>query len=599
MKLLKHRVLPSRTGALVALLVALFAALGGCGGGAAGTPQAELDVAPVTPDALVEPDAATADAAPDTVPDLANLASLFLNNPAKDDWETAPAPILHVDSDDGSLTGPYANVHNCINEDGGWRRDYDLPLFGPATIKLCNVKKTVLPDGDGSYLAVTPSEDPLDPDDGFAELMLYHHMNVIHDFYKDTLGYDGMDVSLEGYVNVMAYLEMENPLPDIPQGWIGIDNAMFMPGESIQETVEMAEAAIEDFLGIEEDLSDFPLMNDAILFLQGAAIDFAWDADVIYHEYTHATVGGDRLFGVPVDAYGPNGDPGAIHEAYGDYFACTVTDDPHASEYALGTLMGNGVGRDLSVFKKCPDDYYGEVHDDGEIYGSALWEIREAIGREHADRIIFDAMLTLGMESDFEDAAEATIAEAATLDPPQGDAVEAIFAAHGLLGCADRIKPFVDTNEEVDATWLPGTQTTGVPEFAEAAPAYMQYTAEVEEGTTSLTLEVTAEIGGLMGILGAFLGGGEIDLSVALKHDGPVEYVFGEEYSHTETAVVHLEKLEGSRYAATISGPCLQPGTHHLQFLSHTQSEVMLTSMTLTQDAEPVRAEAVPNYSCE
>ena len=582
------------------IIVACILVLGACGDGVVGAEQDEVhgqDAA--IEDALPGVDAVGDDLASDTAPDLANHANLYPNNPTKDEGVTAAAQILHVDTADGSLAGPYANVHNCINEDGGWGREYDLPLFGPATIKLCNVKKTVLPDADGSYLAVTPSEDPLDPDDAFAELMLYHHMNVIHDFYKDTLGYDGMDVPLEGYVNVMAFLEMENPLPDIPQGWIGIDNAMFMPGESIQETVEMAEAALEDFLGIEEDLSDFPLKNDAILFLQGAAIDFAWDADVIYHEYTHATVGGDRLFGVPVDAYGPNGDPGAIHEAYGDYFACTITGDPHASEYALGTLMGNGVGRDLSAFRKCPDDYYGEVHDDGEIYGSALWEIRQAIGREQADRIIFDAMLTLGMESDFEDAAEATIAEAATLEPPRADTVEAIFAAHGLLGCADRIKPFVDTNEEVDATWLPGTQTTGVPEFAEAAPAYMQYTVEVEEGTTSLTLEVTAEIGGLMGILSAFLGGGEIDLSVALKHDGPVTYVFGEEYTHTETAIIHLEKGEGSLFSATIAGSCLQPGTHHLQLLSHTQSEVMLTSMTLAPSSAPLPEGTEPNYNCE
>jgi len=581
------------------LVIGAAVAFFGCGDGVVGANQGEPDVLDVAAmDALVDEDMSE-DAAPDGGPDLINQATLYPNNPAKDDWETEAAVLKHVDSEDGSLTGPYANVHNCINEDGGWMRDYDLPLFGPATIKVCNIKKTVFPDADGSYLAITPPEDPLDPDDSFAELMLYYHMNVIHDFYKDTLGYDGMDVPLDGYVNVMAYLEMENPLPDLPQGWIGIDNAMFMPGESIQETVEMAEAALEDFLGIEEDLSDFPLKNDSILFLQGAAIDFAWDADVIYHEYTHATVGGDRLFGVPVDAFGPNGDPGAIHEALSDYFACTITDDPHASEYALGSLMGNGVGRDLSAFKSCPEDYYGEVHDDGEIYASALWEIRGDIGREQADRIIFDAMLTFGMETDFEDAAEATIAEAMTLEPPQGDAVEAIFAAHGLLGCDDRIKPFVETTEEENATWLPGTQTTGVAEFADAAPGYMQYTFTVEEGTTSLTLEVTAEIGGLMGMLGAFLGGGEIDLSVALKHDGPINYIFGEEYTHTETAIIHLEKIEGSLFSATISGACLAAGTHHLQLLSHTQSPVMLTSMRLDQGAAALPEGTEPNYVCE
>ncbi|MFH1532186.1 MAG: hypothetical protein ABIK09_15785 [Pseudomonadota bacterium] len=582
--------------AFAALL--LTGLLFGCGDGVVGAAYPD-STAPdgAAEDTLPAEDAATDTPDADVAPDVAFQANLFPNNPAKDEWETHTVTVANVGTEDGSLAGPYADVTNCLNEDGGWWREYDVPLFGLVKVQLCNLKKTVLPDADGSYLSVQVPADPLDPDDAFAELMLFHHMNVIHDFYKDTLGYDGMDFPLEGYVNVMAWLEMANPLPDIPQGWIGIDNAMFVPGESIEEIVEMAADLLQDFLGVEDDLADIPFKNDAIFFFQGEAVDFGWDADVIYHEYTHATVGGDRLFGIPVDEFGPDASPGAIHEAYGDYFACTILGDPQASEYALGAL--SGAARDLSVFKKCPEDYYGEVHDDGEIYGSALWEIRETIGREAADRILFDAMLTFGMETGFEGAAEATIAEAATLDPPKGDEVEAIFTAHGLLGCDDRIKPFIDTTQEVDATWLPGTQTTGVAEFAEAAPGYVQYTFEVEEGTTSIALSVTAEIGGLMGILGSFLGGGSVDLSAALKHDGPITYAFEGGYTHTETAVVHLEKIEGSLFSTTISGTCLEPGTHHLQFLSHTESEVMLLTMTMTQGSDPLPEETETNYTCE
>ncbi len=587
------------TSSLLLAIITVFALTGACGDGVVGAGPGDT-AAPdiVTGDSAAALDAADDAAEVDAAPDLVNQANLFPNNPVKDEWETHQVTIANVGTEDGSLAGPYADVTNCLNEDGGWWREYDLPLFGLAKVQLCNLKKTVLPDEDGSYLSVQVPEDPLDPDDAFAELMLFHHMNVIHDYYKDTLGYDGMDFPLEGYVNMMAYIEMANPLPEIPQGWIGVDNAMFVPSESIDEMVEMAAEVIEDFIGVEDDLSDIPFEKDAIFFFQGEAVDFGWDADVIYHEYTHATVGGDRLFGMPVDEFGPDASPGGIHEAYGDYFACTILGDPQASEYALGALMGGG-GRDLSVFKKCPDDYYGEVHDDGEIYGSALWEIRETIGQETADRIIFDAMLTFGMQTDFEDAAEATIAEAATLNPSLEDEVEAIFAAHGLLGCNDRIKPFEDADEEVDATFLPGTQTTGVPEFSDAAPGYVQYTFDVEEGTTSLTLSVTAEVGGLFGILGSFLGGGSVELSVALKHDGPITYVFGEEYTHTESAIIHMENVEGSLFSATISGDCLQPGTHHLQFLSHTQSEVMLLTMTLTQSKDPLPEETADNYNCQ
>ena len=41
-----------------------------------------------------------------------------------------------------------------------------------------------------------------------------------------------------------------------------------------------------------------PLIEeDAIIFAQGPDLDMAYDGDVVHHEYTHAVVGGDRLWG--------------------------------------------------------------------------------------------------------------------------------------------------------------------------------------------------------------------------------------------------------------------------------------------------------------
>jgi hypothetical protein len=549
---------------------------------------------------IVAGDDAAADRAaePEVSPDLTNQASLFPQNPVADDWETKSVTMTGIDDPNGQMTGPYATVFNCLNEEGGWWREYEVPLFGMVKGQLCNIKKTVVPDEDGSYLSVEVTEDLLDPDDPFAELMLFYHMNVVHDYYKDIHGFDGMDFPLEGYVNVTAYLEMENPLEGIPTGWVSLDNAMFVPGESFEALEKQAEEVIQDFLGVEDDL-DLPFKNDAIFFFQGPSIDFAYDGDVIYHEYTHAVVGGERLFGYAVDEFGLDASPTAVNEAYADYFACSMMGDPVASEYALAAL--SGTGRDISIDRFCPEDLFGEEHDDGLMYSSALWDIREALGQEDADTIIFNALLTFHLVTSFEEAAQATIAEAALLEPTQEDAVEAIFQAHGLLGCSDRIRPYADIATDGEPTFVPGTQLTGFSQFSEAAPGFMQYTLEVEEGTLWLRLEVTAEPAGMEGILGSFLGDSDVALSVSVKHDGPITYTLEPDYLHTEDTMVPLEKIEAGRYGALIHGPCLQPGTHHVQLMGRSGGLSMVRTMSLVQGIEPFEgdAELEPNYVCE
>lgn len=546
----------------------------------------------VAPEILA--DVIEADLPPDVAEDLKNLANLYLANPPKDDWTTSRVTLVNIDDENGELTGPYANVFNCLNEEGGWMREYEIPLFGMVKLQLCNIKRTVVPDPDGSYLSVEPPEDMLDPDDKFAELMAFYHVNVIHDYFADVHQYDGMDFPLETYVNLMAYIEMENPLPDIPQGWVGIDNAMYMPGESFEQLEEMAEQMLEAYLGIEDDLN-IPFKNDAIFFLQGEMIDFAYDADVIYHEYVHATIGGDRLLGFGVDEYGPDAAPPALHEANADYFSSTVLDDPIVSDYAIAALNGAG-GRDISIRRNCPEGYFGESHKDGLMYSSALWEIRTQIGAELADRIAFNAILTYTETTSFQEAAEATIAEAALLDPPLDAEVKAVFEEQGLLGCNNRVKVYKDNEGQEFPEFVPGTQATGIPGFSQAAPGFIQYEFEIEEGTQMITLEVKAEAGDMFAFLGGFLGGGEVEMSVALKREGPVTHVYEPDYEHTADGVFKLEPAEDGLLMANIAGNCLVPGKHYLQLLNNGAATVQVPYMKMTQHAESTVAN--PTYHC-
>ncbi len=576
---------------LLSLLCAgLLAGCGGSNGKDATDVAADLAV----PDTLSEDRVEPLDVEEEVAPDVANQANLFPHNPERDEWQMERVTLTNIDTADGRLSGPFAKAFNCLNEDGGWMREYEVPLLGLVHAQLCNITQTVLPDPDGSYLSVELPGDILDPNDPFAELMMFYHVNYIHDFYKGVLGYDGMDFPLEAYVNLQAYIEVENNFLEIPEGWVTFDNAMFIPGESFAELEEMAEVLIEEYLGIEDDLA-LPFQNDAIFFLQGESLDFAYDADVVYHEYSHAVVGGDRLFGTRLDEFGPDVAPMAINEAYADYFACSVMGDPIMAEFALVSL---GAGRDLTEFAKCPDDYAGEEHKDGLMYSTALWEIREALGAADADRIIFNALLTFTLETGFEEAALATIAEAALLDPPQDEVVSGLFARHGLLGCNGRLRPYADTTAAEFPEFLPGTQTTGVPAFAEAAPGYLQHAFEVPEGTVAVRLEVAAESSGLMSMLGGFMGGGgEISLALALKHDGAITYAFEPEYAHTETAVVPFVENDEGLFVARFGGNCLEPGEHVFQFLNLSADALTIRSTALTFESENPLEE--PNYDCK
>ncbi|HVP58329.1 MAG TPA: FlgD immunoglobulin-like domain containing protein [bacterium] len=113
----------------------------------------------------------------------------------------------------------------------------------------------------------------------------------------------------------------------------------------------------------------------------GACQDLGLFADVLYHEYGH---------GIVDMQYRPLSPPGDMHEAFADYTACTITNEPYIGE----GLSGPGTYfRDLDNTLKYPDDLTGEVHDDGRILGGALWDMREALAPDThlADSLFFYA----------------------------------------------------------------------------------------------------------------------------------------------------------------------------------------------------------------
>ncbi len=126
-------------------------------------------------------------------------------------------------------------------------------------------------------------------------------------------------------------------------------------------------------------------------------VDDAEDADVILHEYGHAL-----HFSSSPTFYGDGEQSGAIGEGFGDYWAADVTDmvaptpDPaciadwDSVSYTSGEVH---CLRRLDTAKVYPADLDGRVHDDGEIWSHALWNLRTALGHNRADTAILLAQI--------------------------------------------------------------------------------------------------------------------------------------------------------------------------------------------------------------
>ncbi len=479
------------------------------GAGGAFTPGCGDDATPApADDVTVEGDTAGDAAAADTdAPAERPLANVFRIDPLSTP-ETEVVELEHLPEPYGELVGPYARVRSCTRD---LERGSEVPLnFGGFALNLttCVPESVARPGEDGTYLQFEAPETPADDDAAFSEVMMYHHMQVIHDYYKDIHGLTDRDHPLEAITNVQAHV-------DLCDEWAKIANAAFIPEESLDQLP----------FGL-----DFGLTGDAIVFSGTDTRNFSFDAAVIYHEYTHAMLGATRLNAVFSDGQGLNNLPGALNEAYADYFAVAITDSSAVGNYALNDLgtfavcgfpLGGGgnLARDMQNERTCPNDLTAEVHADSEIFSSALWEVRAELGPADADRVILAAVLSLTNASDFEVAADATIDAALDLLGEEAEAtVTAAFEARGILGCK-RLLPAARIGERGLPLTLEANGAFSPNPFPGYTPGYLQASFEVPAGATTMEVSLALQ---------ATNGGGGATVDVAFRPGlEPITYGYG------------------------------------------------------------------------
>lgn len=276
------------------------------------------------------------------------------------------------------------------NDDGS----YNNPSTGSVSSSLRGPwVKVINEDGTEASYPVSPSDSPApswtwnytSTDTHIDEVNVFYHVNQVRRYYKHYLDFSGMDYEMTARVHVGK----------------NFANAYYAPyDKSIN-------------------------FGDGNYKIQGGKFrEFSRSADIIYHEYTHGVQ--DMVYDKPY--YGQSG---AIEEAFSDYYAGTITDDPITGEWT----MPDEYVRDMSKLYKFPDDWVGQVHDDSRIYSGAMWDVRQAIGKSIADEVLFESLFF--QPGDFVSGLEAILMaddDDSNLSngTPHKTQIETAFAKHGI-----------------------------------------------------------------------------------------------------------------------------------------------------------------------
>jgi Zn-dependent metalloprotease len=186
---------------------------------------------------------------------------------------------------------------------------------------------------------------------------------------------------------------------------------------------------------IPDDNSFYDPDTDVITFGNGG-VDDAEDQEVVWHELGHA------IQDSQVPGFGSSEQGGAIGEGFGDYWAVTMS-QPVSNGFDLPCVMDWDSTSYTSGPRHClrrtdgtktTRDIDGEVHDDGEIWSRALWDIHKALGRTKADKVIIESQFGYAPDTKFAPAARQVVQTARVFyGTAAADKVRQAFVARRIL----------------------------------------------------------------------------------------------------------------------------------------------------------------------
>ncbi len=460
--------------------------------------------------------------------------------------------------------------------------------------------------------------------DRCAEIAMYYHASKIYNYLR-SLGTDFkhlLNNTATAPLNVIGNFLMPDT-SDIMAIMSGnnalapMDNAFFSPDNPMLTLL----------------FQNVGITGDLLVFGQGTFADFGLDGDVVYHEFGHATVYTTGLdSGGFLDQYGMNGEPGALHEGFGDTFAFIISDDPCTGEYASDGIVkwANSQGGIVEMDKyeadsktywcmryaeheyKVVEDWEGEVHWDGQPHLAANWALWKLTQEKNiggsTTQSQKDAFATLILKTLYAlDNAAATHKEWADtlLSEVENDSaysahksdVEKIltdfnyFAEIRARNAQEGVKRlFVDAAVDPSGGGMGGMfgggtaiMVTEGEEQVSIMPAYVQMVYEIPTEFAYNALKVTAGIQSSSGS-SPFGGGGTPDLHLYVRKADPVIYEVESQSSESILVTVtydqHVEP-QGSQGLWYITG--VEPGAkYYIAFVNYGYGGAQVNGIALT-----------------
>ena len=482
---------------------------------------------------------------------FAKKARVFAENPVVSPMLSEVT--LDAARDEAYPGSPVFDVYNCLDTHGTVMTAMDGTN---RQIHVCSRTRTAMRDAAGDWLFDASVANQ--PDDKFVETHMFYHATRISDFFHG-LGYGGRAEAIQLIGNFRLAVDTANPVRSTAWDPMGplfpFDNAFFTPPG--------------DLFGI------YPLDQPTLIFGQGAA-DFAWDGDVIYHEFTHSVVNRATMISWGrYDAAGIDVSQGAMNEAFADYFSSALAGDPAVGEYA-GMALGRAFVRNLEGTERCPTAFWGEVHQDGIPWSSALWAFRKRaaeLGKMPADldRAIYTGMTMIPGDADL---AQAGQVMTATVRTALGDAAAAALSesltARGVTGC----KRYIPYDGARDRVYF---EMWGIQPWT---PGNVQLVYTLSETATALTVHADKVLVDRYAAL--FRDPGRVAPIVLVKRGSAIAFTYtGDSTVSADSRFeVPLQIAADGTGSATIAGGFV-PGDYYISIANAGEERGVLRGVTL------------------
>jgi hypothetical protein len=232
-----------------------------------------------------------------------------------------------------------------------------------------------------------------------------------------------------GFTEAMAYFHVDRAQRRLQE--LGIVGVLARPLE-----IDVAAQA--------DDNSHYSLVTKDLHFGTGG-VDDAEDAEIVAHEYGHA------IQDAQMPGFGASAEAAAMGEGFGDYLAASTYADRKPERLRACVASWDAVAyaasdppclRRVDGGKRYPRDLEGEPHADGEIWSACLWELRAALGRDDADRLVLAHHHLVTPRATFRTAALALLlADRRLTGGKHAATIRGVFERRGVLSRSSRPRP--------------------------------------------------------------------------------------------------------------------------------------------------------------